>query len=70
MNNLVTDLIDREYDDDEQETSTTKTEVFSFASQSMAEAKPRRPSTACSSSRIFLPVLDSMVSEQACTINH
>ena len=51
LNNLVTDLIDREYDDDEQETSTTNTEVFSFAGRSKAKAKPRRPSTTCSSSR-------------------
>ena len=28
LNKLVTDLIDKEYDDNEQETSTTKTEVF------------------------------------------
>ena len=34
LNNLVTDLIDSEYDDDEQATSTTNTEVFSFASRS------------------------------------
>ena len=33
LNKLVTDLIDREYDDDEQQTSATKTEVFSFARQ-------------------------------------
>ena len=51
LNKLVTDLIDKEYDDNEQETSTTKTEVFTFASRSKAEAKPRRPSTTCSSSR-------------------
>ena len=51
LNKLVTDLIDREYDDDAQETSTTKTEVFAFASRSKAKAKPRRPSTACSPSR-------------------
>ena len=51
LNKLVTDLINREYDDDEQETSTTKTEVFAFASRSKAKAKPRRPSNACSSSR-------------------
>ena len=51
LNKLVTDLIDKEYDDNEQETSTTKTEVFAFASRSKAKAKPRRPSTACSSSR-------------------
>ena len=32
LNKLVTDLIDKEYDDDdEKETSTTKTEVFVFA---------------------------------------
>ena len=51
LNKLVTDLIDREYDDDEQETSTTKTDVFAFASRSKAKTEPRRPSTACSSSR-------------------
>ena len=51
LNKLVTDLIDREYDDDEQETSTTNTEVFSFASRSKSKAKPRRPSTACLCSR-------------------
>ena len=28
LNKLVTDLIDKKYDDKEQETSTTKTEVF------------------------------------------
>ena len=45
LNKLVTDLIDREYDDNEQETSTTKTEVcalktevFAFASRSKAKA--------------------------------
>ena len=51
LNKLVTDLIDKEYDDNEQETSTTKTEVFAFASRSKAKAKPKRPSTTCSSSR-------------------
>ena len=54
LNNLVTDLIDKKYDDNEQETSTTKTEVFAFASRSKAKAKPRRPSTICSSSRTVL----------------
>ena len=33
LNMLVTDLIDKEYDDNEQETSETKTEVFAFASR-------------------------------------
>ena len=49
MNKLVTDLIDKEYDDCEQETSETKTEefalktnVFAFASRSKAKAKSRR----------------------------
>ena len=58
LNKLFTDLIDKEYDDNEQETSemkseefALKTEVFAFASRSKAKAKPRRPSTACSSSR-------------------
>ena len=51
LNKLVTDLIDKEYDDNDQETSETKKEVFAYASRSKAEAKPRRPSTTCSSSR-------------------
>ena len=58
---MVTDLIDKEYDDNEQETSETKTEVFAlkteafaFARRSKAKAKPRRPSTSCSSSRTVL----------------
>ena len=50
LNKLVTDLIDKENDNSEQETSTTKTEVFAIASRSKAEVKPRRPSTTCSSS--------------------
>ena len=57
LNKLVTNLIDREYDN-EQETSETKTEVFALktevfasASRSKAKAKPRRSSTTCSSSR-------------------
>ena len=54
LNKLVTDLIDKKYVDNEQETSTTKTEIFAFASRSKAEAQPRRPSTTCSSSRTIL----------------
>ena len=42
LNRLVTDLIDKEYDDNEQETSEMKTEVFAFASRSEAKAKPQR----------------------------
>ena len=49
LNKLVTDLIDMKYDDNEQETSTTKTEVFAFASRPKAKAEPRGPSTTCSS---------------------
>ena len=58
LNKLVTDLINREYDDDDQETSEMKSEefaletnVYAFASRSNAKTKPRRPSTTCSSSR-------------------
>ena len=51
LNKVVTELIDKKYDGNEQETSTTKKEVFAFASRSKAKSKPRRPSTACSSSR-------------------
>ena len=61
LNELVTDLIDKEYDDSEQETSETKTEVFAlrtnvlaFASRSKAKAKPRRRTSACSSTRTVL----------------
>ena len=42
LNKLVPDLIDKEYDDNEQETSTTKTEVFAFASRSKAESKTEK----------------------------
>ena len=61
LNKLVTDLIDKEYDNNEQETSETKTEVFAlktevfaFASRSKAKAKPRRPASSCSPRRTFL----------------
>ena len=57
-NKLVTDLIDKEYDDNEQETSemkfeefALKTNVLAYASRSKAEAKPRRPTSTCSSAR-------------------
>ena len=58
LNKLVTDLIDKEYDDNEQETSemkfeefALKTNVLAFASRSKAKAKPRRRTSACSSTR-------------------
>ena len=37
---LVTDLIDKEYDDDEQETSETKTELFALKNGSIFLCKP------------------------------
>ena len=51
LNKLVTDLIDKEYDDSDTKTEVfeLKTEVFAFASRSKAKAKPRRPTSACSS---------------------
>ena len=59
--NSVTDLIDKEYDDNEQETSEMKSEEFAletnalaFASRSKAKAKPRRRTSACSSTRTVL----------------
>ena len=58
LNKLVTDLIDKEYDDNEQETSETKSEEFALkmnvlasASRPKAKARPRRPTSACSSAR-------------------
>ena len=54
LNKIVTDLIHKEYDDNEQETSETKTDIFALASRSKAKAKPRRPTSACSSTRIVL----------------
>ena len=54
LNKWVTDLIDKKYDDNEQETATTKTKVLAFASRSKAKAKPRRPSTTCSSSKDYI----------------
>ena len=64
LNKLVTDLFDKEYDDNEQETSATmtevfalKTDVFAFASRSKAKAKPTRPTTTCSSTRT-VPILE------------
>ena len=57
-NKLVTDLSNKEYDDNEQETSemkfeefALKTNVLAFASRSEAEAKPRRRTSASSSTR-------------------
>ena len=58
LNKLVTDLSNKEDDDNEQETSEIKSEelplktnVLAFASRSKAKAKPRRRASACSSTR-------------------
>ena len=58
LNMLVTDLIDKEHDDNEQETSemkfeefALKTNVLALASRSKAKAKPRRRTSASSSTR-------------------
>ena len=51
-------MIDKEYDDNEQDTSEAKTaafalktDVFAFASRSKTKAKARKPTSACSSAR-------------------
>ena len=58
LKKLVTDLIDKGYDDNEEETSgmkseefALKTNVLAFASRSKAKTKPRRRTSACSSTR-------------------
>ena len=64
LKKLVTDLSNKEDDDNEQETSemkfeefALKTNVFAFASRSKAKAKPRRRTSACSSTRT-VPICD------------
>ena len=58
LNKMVTDLNNKEHDDNEQETSemkfeefALKTNVLAFASRSKAKAKRRRRTSACSSTR-------------------
>ena len=58
LDKLVTDLSNKEHDDNEQEISemqfedfALKTNVFASASRSKAKAKPRRRTSACSSTR-------------------
>ena len=58
LNKLVTDLSNKEYDDNDQETSEMKSEEFvlktnvlAFARLSKAKAKPRRRTSASSSTR-------------------
>ena len=61
LNKLVTDLNNKEHDDNEQETSemqfedyALKSNVLAFASRSKAKAKPQRRTSACSSTRTVL----------------
>ena len=61
LNKLVTNLIEKEYDDDEQETSEMQFEDYAlesnaraFASRSKVKARPRRRIPACSSTRNVL----------------
>ena len=61
LNKLVTDLSNKEDDDNEQETSemqfedsALKTNVLAFASRSKTTEKPRRRTSACSSTRTVL----------------
>ena len=56
---LVTDLSNKEHDDNEQETSemqfedcALKSNVLAFASRSKAKAKPQRRTSACSSTKM------------------
>ena len=58
LNKMVTELNNKEHDDNEQETSemkfeefALKTNVLAFASRSKAKAKRRRRTSACSSTR-------------------
>ena len=58
LNKLVTDLNNKDQDDNEQETSEMQFEDYAlksnaraFASRSKAEAKPQRRTSACSSTR-------------------
>ena len=68
LNKLVTDLSNKEDDDNEQETSemqfenfALKTNVLAFASRSKAKAKPRRQklTSACSSTRTGDRILET-----------
>ena len=68
LNKLVTDLTNKEHDDNEQETSgmqfedcALKSNASDFASRSKAKAKPQRRNSASSSTRIF------PIGEKTCT---
>ena len=64
LNKLVTNLRNKEYDDNEQETSEMKSEdfamktnVLAFASRPKTKARPRRPTSSCSSATT-LPICE------------
>ena len=77
LNKLVTDLSNKEDDDNEQETSEMKSEefalktnVFAFTSRSKAKAKPRRRTSACSSTRTVLICERSWTDVEPGTYSH
>ena len=68
LNKLVTNLNNKDQDDNEQENSemkfeefALKTNVLAFASRSKAKARPRRRTLVCSSTRTVL------IGERSCT---
>ena len=73
LNKLVTDLSNKEDDDNEQETSemkfeefALKTNVLAFASRSKAKARPRRRTSACSSTRT-IPICERSWTDIECS---
>ena len=77
LNKLVTDLSNKEDDDNEQETSAVKfeefalkTDVLAFASRTKAKAKPRRRTSACSSTRTVLICEGSWTDVEPGTYSH
>ena len=77
VNELVTNLTDRENDDDEQETSETKsdefaleTNVLAIASRSKAKANSQRSTSACSSTKTLLICERSWTDVESGTYSH
>ena len=77
LNKLVTDLSNKEDDNNEQETSerkfeefALKTNVLAFASRSKAKAKPRRRTSASSSTRTVLICEKSWTDVEPGTYSH
>ena len=77
LNELITDLSNKEDDDNEQETSeiqfeefALKTHVLPFASRSKAQTKPRRRTSLCSSTRTVLICERSWTDVEPGTYSH